>query len=159
MSSRAVFRAGIAAAISPVVETPIFLDGPFCAAENERPVRGDSRTGQAIWALGVDGRSRRIQPSMGRDDRSTLNWSRQARRTFKTVLRIFNFDRPSPKRKSPLAVENYCAAGLISSAAGLSDTAGPAGGFRALTIPTSGVSEASFAGLPEASASGTAECD
>src|SRR6516165_4480523 len=27
---------------------------------NERPVRGDNRTGQAIWALGVDGRSRRI---------------------------------------------------------------------------------------------------
>src|SRR5437588_11352674 len=33
--------------------------------QNERPVRGDNRTGQAIWALGVDGRSRRIQP-MGR---------------------------------------------------------------------------------------------
>src|SRR6516162_7309509 len=44
MSSRAVFRAGIAAAISPVVETPIFLDGPFCAAENERPVRGESHS-------------------------------------------------------------------------------------------------------------------
>src|SRR6202046_1951154 len=32
---------------------------------NERPVRGDNRTGQAIWALGVDGRSRRIQPRWG----------------------------------------------------------------------------------------------
>ena len=34
-------------------------------ARNERPVRGDNRTGQAIWALGVDGRSRRIQPRWG----------------------------------------------------------------------------------------------
>ena len=34
-------------------------------AINERPVRGDNRTGQAIWALGVDGRSRRIQPRWG----------------------------------------------------------------------------------------------
>jgi len=33
--------------------------------QNERPVRGDNRTGQAIWALGVDGRSRRIQPRWG----------------------------------------------------------------------------------------------
>ena len=30
------------------------------SAEKKRPVRGDNRTGQAIWALGVDGRSRRI---------------------------------------------------------------------------------------------------
>src|ERR1700720_3513400 len=37
---------------------------PGCSA-NERPVRGDNRTGQAIWALGVDGRSRRIQPRWG----------------------------------------------------------------------------------------------
>src|SRR6266478_1268450 len=35
------------------------------SARNERPVRGDNRTGQAIWALGVDGRSRRIQPRWG----------------------------------------------------------------------------------------------
>src|SRR5450432_2337282 len=34
-------------------------------ATNERPVRGDNRTGQAIQALGVDGRSRRIQPRWG----------------------------------------------------------------------------------------------
>jgi hypothetical protein len=33
--------------------------------QNERPVRGDNRTGQAIRALGVDGRSRRIQPRWG----------------------------------------------------------------------------------------------
>src|SRR5215472_8324427 len=29
--------------------------------ENKRPDRGDNRSGQAIWALGVDGRSRLIQ--------------------------------------------------------------------------------------------------
>src|ERR1700730_9988285 len=34
-------------------------------AGNERPVRGDNRTGQAIWALGVDGRSRLIHPRWG----------------------------------------------------------------------------------------------
>lgn len=34
-------------------------------SKNERPVRGDNRTGQAIWALGVDGRSRRIRPRWG----------------------------------------------------------------------------------------------
>ena len=48
----------------------------FQNAQKERPVRGDNRTGQAIWALGVDGRSRRIQP-MGRDYRSHIIWSRQ----------------------------------------------------------------------------------
>src|ERR1700753_3033426 len=35
------------------------------APKNERPVRGDTRTGQAIWGAGVDGRSRRIQPRWG----------------------------------------------------------------------------------------------
>nr|GAJ34064.1 hypothetical protein BDOA9_0132620 [Bradyrhizobium sp. DOA9] len=28
--------------------------------QKKRPVRGDNRTGRAIWALGVDGRSRLI---------------------------------------------------------------------------------------------------
>jgi hypothetical protein len=28
--------------------------------KKKRPVRGDNRTGRAIWALGVDGRSRLI---------------------------------------------------------------------------------------------------
>ena len=58
-------------------------------AENERPVRGDNRTGQAIWALGVDGRSRRIQP-MGRDYRSHIDKSQHPRRTFKTPSDFFN---------------------------------------------------------------------
>jgi hypothetical protein len=64
-----------------------FLQKP--GAENERPVRGDNRTGQAIWALGVDGRSRRIQP-MGRDYRSHINKSQHPRRTFKTPGNFFN---------------------------------------------------------------------
>src|SRR5258708_31573308 len=38
---------------------------PLRFGKNERPVRGDNRTGQAIWALGVDGRSRRIRPRWG----------------------------------------------------------------------------------------------
>jgi hypothetical protein len=59
------------------------------SAQNERPVRGDNRTGQAIWALGVDGRSRRIQP-MGRDYRSHINKSQHPRRTFKTSGDFFN---------------------------------------------------------------------
>jgi hypothetical protein len=59
------------------------------AARNERPVRGDNRTGQAIWALGVDGRSRRIQP-MGRDYRSHIDKSQHPRRTFKTPGDFFN---------------------------------------------------------------------
>ena len=58
-------------------------------AGNERPVRGDNRTGQAIWALGVDGRSRRIQP-MGRDYRSHIDKSQHPRRTFKTSGDFFN---------------------------------------------------------------------
>ena len=58
-------------------------------AENERPVRGDNRTGQAIWALGVDGRSRLIQP-MGRDYRSHIDKSQHPRRTFNTPGDFFN---------------------------------------------------------------------
>src|SRR5258707_3261754 len=59
-------------------------------SEKKGPVRGDNRTGQAILALGVDGRSRRIQP-MGRDFRSHLYWSPRARRAFKTAGEIFYF--------------------------------------------------------------------
>ena len=61
------------------------------APRNERPVRGDNRTGQAIWALGVDGRSRRIQPRWGGITAPTLYWSRQGRRTFKAPANFFNF--------------------------------------------------------------------
>jgi hypothetical protein len=58
-------------------------------ARNDRPVRGDNRTGQAIWALGVDGRSRRIQP-MGRDYRSHIDKSQYPLRTFKLPGDFFN---------------------------------------------------------------------
>jgi len=60
------------------------------ARQNERPVRGDNRTGQAIWALGVDGRSRQIQPRWGGITAPTSNWSRQGCRTFKTTDDFFN---------------------------------------------------------------------
>jgi hypothetical protein len=84
-------------------------------AENERPVRGDNRTGQAIWALGVDGRSRRIQP-MGRDYRSHIDKSQHPRRTFKTPGDFFNFVFGNDCRK------NRCAAGYFAAfAADLSD--------------------------------------
>src|SRR4030088_1922467 len=52
-------------------------------SSNERPVRGDNRTGQAIWALGVDGRSRRIQPRWGGVNAPTPILSARRRRTFK----------------------------------------------------------------------------
>ena len=87
-------------------------------AGNERPVRGDNRTGQAIWALGVDGRSRRIQP-MGRDNRSHTYSSRQRRRTFKPEANFFNF---LGCRSWQIAAENHRAAGRSASfAADLSD--------------------------------------
>ena len=60
-------------------------------ARNERPVRGDNRTGQAIWALGVDGRSRRIQPRWGGITAPTYIVSQQGRRTFKGPRNFFNF--------------------------------------------------------------------
>jgi hypothetical protein len=40
MSSRAVFRAGIAATISPLVEPPIFLDGLFALPKTKDPSGG-----------------------------------------------------------------------------------------------------------------------
>jgi hypothetical protein len=59
------------------------------------------------------------------------------------------FGRPSSKQKSRPGTVNHRAAGLISSAAGLSDTAGALGGFSAFAMPVSGISEACPAGLPE----------
>jgi hypothetical protein len=50
---------------------------------NERPVRGDNRTGQAIWALGMDGRSRQIQPRWGGITPPTCIVSREGRCAFK----------------------------------------------------------------------------
>ena len=58
-------------------------------APNERPVRGDNRTGQAILALGVDGRSRRIQPRWGGITAPTVSLSPTGRLTFKAAPRFF----------------------------------------------------------------------
>jgi hypothetical protein len=73
-------------------------------AENERPVRGDNRTGQAIWALGVDGRSRRIQP-MGRDYRSHIDKSQHLaeRSKRRAIFLTFCLERlPQKSRRSTL---------------------------------------------------------
>src|SRR6476660_869328 len=94
------------------------------SAENERPVRGDNRTGQAIWALGVDGRSRRIQP-MGRDYRSHINKSQHPCRTFKRRT-IFL------RRCSGRLSQKRCAAGYFAAfEADLSDAIDGSGSFTA----------------------------
>src|ERR1700751_6125000 len=51
-------------------------------AENKRPDRGDNRSGRAIRALGVDGRSRLIQ-LWGGKTAPTLHWSPPGILTFK----------------------------------------------------------------------------
>ena len=123
-------------------------------ARNERPVRGDNRTGQAIWALGVDGRSRRIQPRWGGITAPTIIGSRQGRRTFKPGANFFNFlagvsgaSSSEVKRvQKPRQIKNlepcfasekrpwtgtYCAARRLPSAAGLSPAMAAAGTFNA----------------------------
>jgi hypothetical protein len=57
---------------------------------NERPARGDNRAGQAIWALGVDGRSRRIQPRWGELSAPTVSLSPIGDPTFKAASRFFS---------------------------------------------------------------------
>jgi hypothetical protein len=104
--------------------------------KKERPVRGDNRTGQAIWALGVDGRSRRIQ-LMGRDFRSHIYLSLPGRCSFKANGDFFGaaswveaeyrrFEVGAtwiPQGARTSEGRRYCAAGRIaSSAADLSDT-------------------------------------
>src|SRR6202790_5371133 len=76
--------------------------------KNERPVRGDNRTGQAIWALGMDGRSRRIQPRWGGITTPTcMGRGKPAARS--NVSRIFlAFGRK-------FWTENYCAAARLAS--------------------------------------------
>jgi len=53
------------------------------------PSGGTTGRVKPYGALGVDGRSRRIQP-MGRDYRSHINKSQDLRRTFKTPGDFFN---------------------------------------------------------------------
>ena len=64
---------------------------PEGCARNERPVRGDNRTGQAIWALGVDGRSRRIQPRWGGITAPTYIGRSRVGSTFKRPRDFFDF--------------------------------------------------------------------
>src|ERR1700722_44291 len=95
---------------------------------NERPVRGDNRTGQAVWALGVDGRSRRIQPRWGGITAPTSILSQQHRRTFNAPACFFNFLAGTFGRELPdqgffgdRRIGDYCAPGRRASpAAGLS---------------------------------------
>jgi hypothetical protein len=111
-----------------------------CSA-NERPVRGDNRTGQAIWARGVDGRSRRIQPRWGGITAPThIGRRRAAARSnrlaiFLTFLAgiggIFG------ENSGPAIF--YCAAArLVSPAAGFSDAMVAAGWSSARAAGTSG---------------------
>src|SRR5437667_10589101 len=59
--------------------------------QNERPVRGDNRTGQAIQALGVDGRSRRIQPRWGGITAPTYICRQRVAERSKRPAIFFNF--------------------------------------------------------------------
>src|ERR1700693_1561850 len=87
------------------------------AGKNERPVRGDNRTGQAIWALGVDGRSRRIQPRWGGITAPTLIGRGRGVARSNRPADFFSF------LAGVSRTENYCAAGrLASPAADLSET-------------------------------------
>src|ERR1700737_3384601 len=79
---------------------PVLRRNPAIArdshAENKRPDRGDNRSGGAIRALGVDGRSRLIQ-LWGGKTAPTLHWSPPGILTFK---RRGNFFNPSPRTVS-----------------------------------------------------------
>jgi hypothetical protein len=68
----------------------------ICPHENQRrlpkikdPSGGTTGRVKAIWALGVDGRSRRIQP-MGRDNRSHAKLVASDHRTFNAAADFFN---------------------------------------------------------------------
>jgi len=63
---------------------------PRNRARNERPVRGDNRTGQAIWGAWGGWALAPNTASMGRDYRSHLYLSRKGRRTFKPDAIFFN---------------------------------------------------------------------
>src|ERR1700679_394702 len=76
---------------------------------NERPVRGDNRTGQAIWALGVDGRSRRIQPRWGGITAPTqIGRGRVAARSNGVAI-FLTFG------KRGILAGNHCSAGRLAS--------------------------------------------
>ena len=109
------------------------------------PSGGTTGRVKAIWALGVDGRSRRIQP-MGRDNRSHAHKSRTGRPTFKTPSDFFNL----------LEGRIYCAAGrFASSVTDFSDAMAAAGPASAL-LTESSLRSGAAAGLPGTAATGTA---
>jgi hypothetical protein len=95
------FRLGGHQEISPVTQTNGKSAGWQAhagrqAASSRKPVPkmkdpsgGTTGRVKPYGALGVDGRSRRIQP-MGRDNRSHINKSQHPRRTFKTPADFFN---------------------------------------------------------------------
>src|ERR1700691_2641623 len=69
---------------------PISPDGSARnVSQNERPVRGDNRTGQAIWGAWGGWALAPDTASMGRDYRSHQHWSRHRRRTFKPPAIFF----------------------------------------------------------------------
>jgi hypothetical protein len=111
-------------------------DEPQKVRHKERPVRGDNRTGQAIWALGVDGRSRRIQ-LMGRDFRSHIHVSQRRRYPFNASGNFFG---------CLLRAQAYCAAGrMASSVADLSETIARTSG---VSLPSKAFSALEDSGPP-----------
>src|SRR5580704_5726421 len=105
--------------------------------QKRRPVRGDNRTGQAIWALGVDGRSRRIQPRWGGITAPTsIGRGGSARRStgYRSFLTLWQVCFCKGFWQA-----TYCAAYRLASAgADFSDAmAATAGGLKALVAGAS----------------------
>jgi hypothetical protein len=128
-------------------------------SSNERPVRGDNRTGQAIWALGVDGRSRRIQPRWGGITAPThIGRRRAAARSNRPAIFLTFSARNFGRIFAGFWTEIYCAAArLAPPAADLSDAMVAAGWSSAL-VPGTSCAPCTFspAGRPGTAATGTA---
>ena len=103
--------------------------------EMKDPSGGTTGRVKPYGALGVDGRSRRIQP-MGRDFRSHTHWSPRAYRTFKTAGKFFNYLGRNFRTK------NYCAdRRLLSITAALSEAMAAPGGLKSRVVGISFCSE------------------
>jgi hypothetical protein len=129
-----------------------------CSA-NERPVRGDNRTGQAIWARGVDGRSRRIQPRWGGITAPThIGRRRAAARSNRLAIFLTFLAGIGGIFGENSGPAIYCAAArLVSPAAGFSDAMVAAGWSSARAAGTSGAALTfSAAGRPGTTATGSA---
>src|SRR5882757_6038000 len=130
-----------------------FAQAPQIPARNERPVRGDNRTGQAIWALGVDGRSRRIQPRWGGITAPTDICRGRAAKRSNRLWVFLTFSAGVFSAETGFLGRNYrAAARLASPPADLSEATAAAGWFSALLTGTSSRSPAFLA----AGVSGTA---